>query len=133
MTAIAPQPATAATRLALPPVDHTPRPYIGPSRAEVLAMRRQYTNPAVFTLYGEPLLIVEGYMQYLYDETGRRYLDLFAGIVTVSVGHCHPTFVRRVQEQVGTLQHATTIYSTRTSPAREKLRAKMPGARVTYS
>ena len=44
-------------------------------------------------------------MQYLYDETGRRYLDLFAGIVTVSVGHCHPTVVKRVQEQVATLQH----------------------------
>ena len=31
-----------------------------------------------------------GYMQWLYDHTGKRYLDLFAGIVTISVGHCHP-------------------------------------------
>ncbi len=49
-------------------------------------------------------------MQYLWDETGKRYLDGFAGIVTVSVGHCHPEVVKRVQQQIGTLQHTTTIY-----------------------
>ena len=65
----------------MPAIDHVPRPYTGPTREEILAMRRQYVNPAVLTLYREPLLIVEGHMQYLYDETGRRYLDLFAGIV----------------------------------------------------
>ena len=67
-------------RKQLPPCDHVPRPYTGPSREEILEMRRQFTNPAIFTLYGEPLLIVEGHMQYLFDETGRRYLDFFAGI-----------------------------------------------------
>ena len=123
-----------ASRLELPAVDHTPRPYRGPSREEILAMRKQYGNPAVFTIYREPLLIVEGYMQYLYDETGRRYLDLFAGIVTVSVGHCHPKFVKRVQEQVGTLQHATTIYLHPNFPLlAKKLASKMPkGLDVTY-
>ena len=40
-------------------------------------------------------------MQYLWDETGKRYLDAFAGIVTVSVGHCHPHIVEKVREQVG--------------------------------
>ena len=36
-------------------------------------------------------MITAGKQQYLFDETGRRYLDCFAGIVTVSCGHCHPT------------------------------------------
>jgi alanine-glyoxylate transaminase / (R)-3-amino-2-methylpropionate-pyruvate transaminase len=49
-------------------------------------------------------------MQYVWDETGKQYLDAFAGIVTVSVGHCHPHVVERVREQVGRLQHTTTIY-----------------------
>jgi len=135
MTTIATHPTPlAAPRLALPPTDHVPRPYDGPSRDEILAMRRQFANPAVFTLYREPLLIVEGHMQYLYDETGRRYLDLFAGIVTVSVGHCHPTVVRRVQEQVATLQHTTTIYLHPSFPLlAKKLASKMPaGLDVTY-
>ncbi len=99
-------------------------------------MRRQYTNPAVFTLYGEPLLIVEGYMQWLFDETGKRYLDMFAGIVTVSCGHCHPKIVAAIEKQTETLQHATTIYLHPNFPLlAKKLASKMPkggGLDVTY-
>ena len=73
-------------------------------------------------------------MQYLFDETGRRYLDLFAGIVTVSCGHCHPKVVAKVRDQVETLQHTTTIYLHPNMPAlAEKLASKMPpGLDVTY-
>src|SRR4026208_1436621 len=114
-------------RVEMPPSAHKPKPYAGPSREEVLAMRRQYTNPAIFTLYGEPLLIVEGHMQWLFDETGRRYLDLFAGIVTVSCGHCHPKIVAAIEKQVETLQHATTIYLHPNFPLlAKKLASKMP-------
>jgi alanine-glyoxylate transaminase/(R)-3-amino-2-methylpropionate-pyruvate transaminase len=94
----------------LPVTDHFPRPYDGPQRAEVLALRRQYLTPGLLTYYRDPLLVVEGHMQYLWDETGKRYLDGFAGIVSVSVGHCHPEIVERVRRQIGTLQHTTTIY-----------------------
>ena len=137
MTSIAPAP-TGLTppRLTMPPCEHVPRPYTGPSRDEIVAMRKQFVNPAVFTLYREPILIVEGHMQWLFDETGRRYLDLFGGIVTVSVGHCHPTVTRAVQEQAGTLQHATTIYLHPNLPLlARKLASKMPkdsGLDVTY-
>jgi alanine-glyoxylate transaminase/(R)-3-amino-2-methylpropionate-pyruvate transaminase len=126
--------APTAVRIDLPPCDHIPRPYNGPSRDEVLAMRRQFTNPTIFTLYHDPLMIVEGYMQYLFDETGRRYLDFFAGIVTVSVGHCHPKVVKAVQTQAETLQHATTIYLHPNFPLlAKKLASKMPkGLDVTY-
>jgi alanine-glyoxylate transaminase/(R)-3-amino-2-methylpropionate-pyruvate transaminase len=97
-------------------------------------MRKHYTNPTIFTIYKDPLLIVEGFMQYLYDETGRRYLDFFAGIVTVSVGHCHPKVVKAVQDQVATLQHSTTIYLHPNFPLlAKKLASKMPkGLDVTY-
>jgi alanine-glyoxylate transaminase/(R)-3-amino-2-methylpropionate-pyruvate transaminase len=132
MTTIAAQ--AAVPRLEMPPTDHRPRPYTGPSREEVLAMRRQYVNPAVFTIYREPLMIVEGFMQYLWDETGRRYLDMFAGIVTVSCGHCHPTVVKRVQEQAATLPHGTTIYlHPHVAQLAKKLASRMPpGLDVTY-
>jgi len=94
----------------LPLSAHKPAPYTGPSRDEVLALRRQYLTPGLITYYREPLLIVEGHMQYVWDETGKQYLDGFAGIVSVSVGHCHPKVVEKVREQVGKLQHTTTIY-----------------------
>ncbi len=120
--------------LSLPLCSHTPRPYAGPSRREVLAMRQEYLTPALLTYYKEPLMVVEGHMQYLWDETGKRYLDAFAGIVTISVGHCHPKVVERVGEQMGRLQHTTTIYLHPTvGQYAKKLAEHMPGElKVTY-
>ena len=116
------------TAPALPPCDHRPRPYAGPSKDEVLALRRQFVNPAIFTYYKTPLMIVEGHMQYLYDETGRRYLDGFGGIVTVSVGHCHPKIVAAVNRQNEILQHTTTIYlNPCIAEYARDLAARMPG------
>ncbi|EFJ04225.1 hypothetical protein SELMODRAFT_139046 [Selaginella moellendorffii] len=67
-------------------------------------------------------------MQYLYDESGKRYLDAFAGIVTVSVGHCHPEVVQAVIKQTELLQHTTTIYLHHAvADYAEALAAKMPG------
>ena len=123
-----------ATGVMMPSCDHQPRPYQGPSHDEVLTMRRQYTNPAVYTIYREPLMIVEGHMQWLFDETGRRYLDMFAGIVTVSCGHCHPKVTAAIKEQVDTIQHTTTIYlHPNMAKLAKKLASKMPpGLEVTY-
>ena len=74
------------------------------------------------------LNIVEGKMQYLFDENGRRYLDAFAGKVTVSCGHCHPQILNAIMEQSKLLQHATTIYLNHTiADFAETLAAKMPG------
>ena len=125
---------TSGGRVEMPACSHVPKPYAGPSRDEVIATRKKYTNPAIFTLYGEPLLIVEGHMQWLFDETGRRYLDMFAGIVTVSCGHCHPKVVAAIEEQTETLQHATTIYlHPNFGLLAKKLASKMPkGLEVTY-
>ena len=98
------------TQAKLPPCSHTPAPYDGPNRDDVLAMRRQYVSPGIFTYYERPIQIVEGSMQYVWDDTGRRYLDAIAGVVTVTVGHSHPRIVEAVREQVGKLIHTTTIY-----------------------
>lgn len=74
-------------------------------------------------------------MQYLYDETGKRYLDAFAGIVTVSCGHCHPDVVNAVVEQSQLLQHTTTIYLHHAIVEfAEALASKMPGnLKVLYA
>lgn len=101
---------TAHSLASMPPCSHRPRAYSGPSKAEVLAMRREFLTPALLTYYKEPIMVVEGTMQWLFDETGRRYLDGFAGIVTVSVGHSHPAVIEAAKEQLDRLQHTTTIY-----------------------
>ncbi|MFQ5806640.1 MAG: aspartate aminotransferase family protein [Phycisphaerae bacterium] len=94
----------------LPTSEHQPSPYYGPGRDEILQLRRAYLNPAIFNYYKDPLCIVEGHMQYLWDDTGKQYLDALGGVVSVSVGHCHPKITARLREQTGQLVHTTTIY-----------------------
>ncbi len=112
----------------LPPTSHTPAPYTGPSAAQVLALRKQYLNPGLFLYYKQPIMIVEGKMQYVWDDTGKRYLDGLGGIVTVSVGHCHPHVLAAANAQNATLQHSTTIYlQPKIAEFAEKLASKFPG------
>jgi len=74
----------------LPHFDYTPPKYAGPSYEKIKAMRVDKVHPASFAFYREPLLIVDGKMQYLFDHTGKRYLDFISGVNTVGLGHCHP-------------------------------------------
>ncbi len=128
--------AGSGSSLRLPPCDYEPPAYSGPGPEEILALRERYLSPGLFTYYREPLCIVDGHLQYVWDHTGRRYLDGLAGIATVTVGHCHPEVTRRAAEQLGHLVHTTTIYLHPTIAllARE-LAGHMPaesGLSVTY-
>jgi alanine-glyoxylate transaminase/(R)-3-amino-2-methylpropionate-pyruvate transaminase len=112
----------------LPPTNHTPRSYTGPSAEQVLAKRKQFLNPGLFLYYKNPLMLVEGEMQYVWDDSGKRYLDGLAGIVTISVGHCHPHVVAAANRQNEILQHSTTIYlHPNIGEFAEKLASKLPG------
>jgi 4-aminobutyrate aminotransferase-like enzyme len=79
---------------------------------ELMELRDQMFLPGMTSYYSQPLDIVTGQMQYVMDGQGRRYLDAFAAIVTISVGHCNPDVVARQNAQNGRLQHATTLYAT---------------------
>src|SRR5438270_11272562 len=112
----------------LPPSDHQPRKYNGPSADEVLRIRKEFLNPGIFLYYKKPIMLVEGKMQYVWDENGRRYLDALGGIVTVSVGHCHPHVVAAANHQNELLQHSTTIYlHPNIATYAEELASNMPG------
>jgi len=77
-----------------------------------VARRNRYLAPALktFQAYEQPLMLVRGEGQYLWDETGRRYLDCLAQNLCVSVGYNHPKVTEAVVRQAGTLQHATTMF-----------------------
>lgn len=64
----------------------------GMSKERMLAIRQQNCFPMTMrvTYYKKPVFVHQGHMQWLWDVDGRRYLDLFAGVATVSVGHSHP-------------------------------------------
>ena len=78
----------------------------------VLAGHSEFLFPAVRPLYDEPLVLDEGEGVRVRGVDGREYLDLCSGILTTSVGHCHPEVVGRVQAQVGRLGHTSTLYVT---------------------
>ncbi|HEV2385840.1 MAG TPA: aspartate aminotransferase family protein [Candidatus Acidoferrales bacterium] len=78
--------------------------------AEVARKHREFLWPAVSTFYERPLVADHASMQYVWDLEGKRYLDFFGGILTISVGHCHPKVTAKVQAQQGRLQHLSTLY-----------------------
>ncbi|HML35366.1 aspartate aminotransferase family protein [Sporomusa sphaeroides] len=84
--------------------------YLGPD--EILRKKKEYMIPCVYHFYAQPMQLVKGEMQYLYDHTGKQYLDCFAGVSVVNCGHCHPEITKAVCDQVMTLQHTCTIYLT---------------------
>eukprot|EP00116_Pleurobrachia_bachei_P001840 sb/3462102/ len=96
---------------ALPACGYIPAPYTGPSKEEVLSVRKGHVNPAVHrqTFFRDPPLFVEGKGQYLFDEQGERYLDLIGGICTISAGHNHDKINGKIAAQLGTLTHTANI------------------------
>lgn len=84
--------------------------YIGPDA--ILKKKQEYLIPCVYHFYKKPMQIVKGEMQYLYDHTGKQYLDFYGGVSVMNAGHCNPEIVEKICEQMRTLQHTTTIYLT---------------------
>ncbi len=90
--------------------------------------QRSYLYPAVSTYYEEPLTLVRGEGMYLYDEAQQPYLDFFAGILTVNVGHGNPEVASRMCDQIRTLGHTSTLYVTGPQvKLAEKLAGLAPG------
>jgi alanine-glyoxylate transaminase/(R)-3-amino-2-methylpropionate-pyruvate transaminase len=99
----------------------------------LLAGQRAHLFPAEFRYYDEPLVPVRARGVRVEAADGREYLDLFAGILTTSVGHCHPEVVERVQRQVATLGHTSTLYLTENEiEFAQRLAVILPG-RLSHS
>jgi 4-aminobutyrate aminotransferase len=96
--------------------------------AAVRAGFAEHLFPCAAPYYGEPLVLARGEGVWVTDADGREYLDLFSGILTTSLGHCHPEVVDRVREQVGLLGHTSTLYLTEAHvEAARRLAAIAPG------
>ncbi|KAG7246612.1 hypothetical protein CRUP_003162, partial [Coryphaenoides rupestris] len=78
----------------------------------MMDIRKRICNPMTMkvTYYKSPVFAHQGHMQWLWDVDGKRYLDLFAGVATVSVGHCHPKVTAAATAQMKKLWHTTNIY-----------------------
>src|SRR5580692_9408567 len=57
-----------------------------------------------------PVVLQRGKGCYLYDTSGKRYLDLLAGIGVNALGHAHPRLTKVIREQAGLLVHTSNLY-----------------------
>ena len=57
-----------------------------------------------------PLTLERGKGCYLYDSSGRRYLDFITGIGVTALGHAHPRMTKVIREQAGLLIHTSNLY-----------------------
>lgn len=80
------------------------------SKTEVADLHRKYIMPSVKASYD--MVIVRGRGTKLWDSEGKEYFDCMGGFGVMNVGHCHPTVLEAVREQMDRLTHVTTsLYS----------------------
>jgi 4-aminobutyrate aminotransferase-like enzyme/Ser/Thr protein kinase RdoA (MazF antagonist) len=104
------------------PEDRFPAPE--PDFQQTLEKRRALLGANLSVSYQRPLKIVRGWMQYLYDDTGRAYLDAYNNVPLV--GHSHPRVVRAAQEQLALLNTNTRYLHDNVNRYAERLTEKLP-------
>lgn len=100
-------------------------PAAPPSKAETLSTRRERIGANVSIAYREPVKIVRGWMQYLFEENGRRYIDAYNNVP--HVGHCHPRVVSAGHEQMALLNTNTRYLHDNINAYAELLCSTLPG------
>ena len=91
---------------------------------DLIEARRRLLGRNLSIAYQNPLHIVRGSMQYLYDGDGRRYLDAYNNVA--HVGHCHPEVVAAGHRQMELLNTNTRYLSDQILEYSERLTATLP-------
>ncbi len=96
---------------------------------------KQYDSTYIANTYARfPVEIVRGKGAIAYDETGKRYIDLGAGIAVNSFGYADEVWQNAVIEQVKTLQHTSNLYYTEPCVKLAKMLCERTGmCRVFFS
>ncbi|MFQ5631666.1 MAG: aminotransferase class III-fold pyridoxal phosphate-dependent enzyme, partial [bacterium] len=102
--------------------DRLTQPSLPPEK--IMKKRREMLGKPLSISYQKPLTIVRGWMQYLYDESGRRYLDAVNNVP--HVGHCHPRVVEAGWKQMAVLNTNTRYLHDNIVRYAERLCATMP-------
>ncbi|MBL6966097.1 MAG: aminotransferase class III-fold pyridoxal phosphate-dependent enzyme [Anaerolineales bacterium] len=95
-----------------------------PDKASTLTLRKKIIGRNLSVGYQEPLKIERGWMQYLFDETGRRYVDAYNNVP--HVGHCHPRVVAAGRQQMGILNTNTRYLHDYLLQYAERITATLP-------
>lgn len=84
--------------------------YIGAKK--ILEKKKKFIMPCLGHFYFNPPEFVRGEMQYLFDDAGKKYLDMYAGVSVINCGHCNPFITEKICAQIKKLQHVCNIYLT---------------------
>ncbi len=97
-------------------------------QSETVRKHKEFLFPAVATYYQEPVALVRGEGEYVWDDHGNKYLDAFGGVLTVSVGHANPKVNEAIIEQINKISHTSALYANENqSNLAEKLAEISPG------
>ena len=95
-----------------------------PTKQETLAARRRRISDNLSIGYHDPVKIVRGWQQYLFDDTGRQFLDAYNNVP--HVGHCHPAVIQAGIKQMKCLNTNTRYLHDAIIAYADKLSATMP-------
>ncbi|XP_017107434.2 alanine--glyoxylate aminotransferase 2-like [Drosophila bipectinata] len=95
------------------------------TKSETIKLRNQHIGQACQLFYrSDPLKIVRGQGQYMFDEEGTRYLDCINNVA--HVGHCHPEVVRAGALQMATISTNNRFLHDELVQCARTLASKMP-------
>lgn len=104
------------------PTDGFPR--VPRTKGEALDDRRRLIGGNLSIAYRDPLKIVRGWRQYLYDDGGRKYVDAYNNVP--HVGHCHPRVVEAAHAQMRVLNTNTRYLSDLLVEYADRLASTLP-------
>ncbi len=111
------------------PAERFPPP--APPAAHTLADRREHLGRNLSIAYHEPVKVVRGWRQYLFDDTGRQFVDAYNNVP--HVGHAHPRVVRAGADQMRVLNTNTRYLNDLPAAYAARLTATLPEPlRVCY-
>jgi 4-aminobutyrate aminotransferase-like enzyme/Ser/Thr protein kinase RdoA (MazF antagonist) len=105
-------------------IPSTNEPDLGLKPKEILEIRKSHLGRSLSISYENPLKLVRGWMQYVYDHMGREYLDAINNVN--HVGHCHPVVVEAARKQMALLNTNTRYLHDTIIEYADRLCATLP-------
>src|ERR1700691_5872449 len=99
------------------------------SEEKLLAVRKKHFLPTAAHYHKEPIHLVKAQGNYVWDSSGKKFLDAIGGIVCISAGHNHPKIKEALLKMLNEdeIQHTSLLYLSRHVVAlTEKLMEKAP-------
>ena len=94
------------------------------TRADLIQLRKSHLGPNLSLSYKEPLRMQRGFMQYLYNQKGQRFLDTVNNVP--HVGHQNPRVVQAAQKQIAVFNSNTRYLQKNLMEYAEQLCATLP-------